>query len=172
MQYKASLDNSTKAITALVLILIVAVVSYRIKLQIGFTPDISTALAHSGIIILLGAVVIGSYLYAPTAYRVDDDFLTIVRPVYNKKIKMHDIIALREMTDTEVFGAIRALGNGGLFGYYGKYYVPKLGWATFYATQRRNRILITTQQGKKIMLTPDDLAMLDEMKAKLSANKV
>jgi hypothetical protein len=37
---------------------------------------------------------------------------------------------------------------------------------TFYATQRKNRILIETRQGLKLIITPDDQSIIENIKGK------
>lgn len=59
---------------------------------------------------------------------------------------------------------IRTFGVGGLLGYFGKFYTPQIGHMTFYATQRTNRILIVDKQGKKFLLTPDDISLIEKIK--------
>jgi hypothetical protein len=60
-------------------------------------------------------------------------------------------------------GTIRTFGVGGLFGYFGKFHTPNIGHITFYATQRVNKVLIVTKQGKKIILTPDDIGLIQNI---------
>jgi hypothetical protein len=57
----------------------------------------------------------------------------------------------------------RTFGNGGLFGYYGKFWNKKFGTMTWYATKLNNYILIKTHEGKKIVLTPDNPQLLEEV---------
>ena len=34
---------------------------------------------------------------------------------------------------------------------------------TWYVTQRENRILVRTQQGEKLILSPDDISLVDKV---------
>lgn len=78
-------------------------------------------------------------------------------------LKFDDIEQVRAVEEGEMNGLIRTFGVGGLFGYFGKYYANRIGNMTLYATQRKNRILIITKQHKKIVITPDDLSMLEKL---------
>lgn len=60
---------------------------------------------------------------------------------------------------------IRTFGVGGLFGNYGKFYTQGLGNITMYGTQNKNFILIKTEN-KKILITPDDLRIIDHLKSR------
>ncbi len=57
----------------------------------------------------------------------------------------------------------RAGGNGGIFGFYGEF---KNGYGdmTWYATKSNNYLMIETFQGDKIVLTPNDKAMVKEIR--------
>lgn len=94
--------------------------------------------------------------------------MTIVRPAGAKRIKLADIREIRVVSDPEMAGAIRIFGVGGLFGYYGRYYVPQLGSMIFYATRRDNQVYIQTKQGKKIVLTPQNIGMVESLKGSRS----
>jgi hypothetical protein len=76
---------------------------------------------------------------------------------------------VRKLENFETRGTLRTFGVGGLFGYFGKFYIPSIGSCTFYATQSKNKILITTHNDHKIILTPDDLSLavqLEQFKKK------
>jgi hypothetical protein len=71
---------------------------------------------------------------------------------------------VRTLADNEAKGTIRTFGVGGLFGYFGKFHTPGIGHSTFYATQRKNKILIVTSNDKKIVITPDDNSLAEKLK--------
>ena len=91
--------------------------------------------------------------------------MIIHRAIKNRVIKISEIIEIKTVDSNDLSGTIRTFGNGGLFGYYGKYYNSKFGNMIWYVTQRRNRILIETNQGKKIIISPDDIGMVEKVKA-------
>lgn len=156
MEYKASLDNTSKIITILVVVLFLYFGFRSVQLIIQNPDDLRMVLVQSGVLLLFLVVLIGSYLLSPRYYRIENNNLVIVRPAKNKLISLDEIASIKLLNENEAGGAIRTFGNGGLFGYYGRYYFPKLGRVILYTSQRKNRILIETKQGEKIMISPDD----------------
>ena len=161
MEYKASLDTLAKIITASTVILFLFIGYRSVRALSVSHSDSITLLIHGGLLLILFVTLLVCFLYSPRSYKVDNVDLTIVRPANNKKIKLTDISEIRAIAEGEMTGTVRTFGDGGLFGYYGKYYNSKIGSMTLYATQKQNRILITTKQGKKIVITPDDLSIID-----------
>ncbi len=164
MEYKASLDTLAKAITIGVVILFIVIGQENVRALLDANGDMNIILIHSSLLLLFVIVLIVSWIYAPQSYSVDPTDLTINRPVGKVKIRLSDITQVRSIENNEMKGTIRTFGVGGLFGYYGKYYIPSIGSTTFYTTQRRNKILLTTQQDKKIVLTPDNLSLIEKIK--------
>jgi hypothetical protein len=56
-------------------------------------------------------------------------------------------------------GAVRIFGNGGLFGYYGRFY--KKGVFRLFAS-RRDGLVEVVVDGKRVVVSPDDPARLVE----------
>jgi hypothetical protein len=164
MEYKASLDTLAKGITIGIFILLIAIGQKSVRALLVAQGDTTTILIHTGTLLLFVAILLGSWLYAPQSYAVDSNELTINRPIGKVSIKLADITQVRSLADNEMKGTIRTFGVGGLFGYFGKFHTPNIGHTTFYATQRQNRILITTKQDKKIVLTPDDISIIEKIK--------
>lgn len=164
MQYKASLDTLAKIITAGVVILFVAVGQDSAKELIHANGDTTVIITESGLLLLFILVFVGCWFYAPQSYTIDNTNLIINRKAGNIIIKRADIAHVRAMDNSEMKWALRTFGVSGLFGYYGKFYAPKIGSITMYATQRKNRILILTKQGQKIIITPDDTGMIEKLK--------
>ena len=86
-----------------------------------------------------------------------------MRPIGSVNYPISEIKVISKINPGVMIGGIRLFGVGGLFGYYGKYYNFKLGHLTLYTTQKRNRILMTMTTGKKIVISPDDLDLVDEI---------
>jgi hypothetical protein len=164
MEYKASLDTLSKVITFGVFILFIFIGQKSVKTMMLAEGDLTTILVHSGILLLFISIVLGPWLFAPKSYTVTSSELIINRSVGKVEIKFSDIDEVRILSDAEMSGLLRTFGNGGLFGYYGKFYNSKMGHMTLYATQRKNRILIQTSQGKKIIITPDDIGIIEKLK--------
>lgn len=166
MEYKASLDNLAKLITIGTFVLLLFL-GYKSVISLMHSQgERNIILFQSGKLLLFVAIIIGSYIFAPQSYKVDSLELTIVRPIKNRIIQLTDISEILILEKGRFAGGIRTFGVGGLFGYFGKYYYPKIGHVSLYATQGKNKILIYTKDGKKFMITPDDLSIIDELNKK------
>ncbi|OFX71611.1 MAG: hypothetical protein A2X12_08915 [Bacteroidetes bacterium GWE2_29_8] len=167
MKYTASLDTTAKIITLLTIGLLLFVASIDVKALAVPQLETDAILIHVGKLLFFIAIILFAYLFAPMSYIVDDTKLTIVRPVGNKKINFTDIAGIRIIAESELITGIRTFGVGGLFGYFGLFNYKGIGNVTLYATQKRNRILIQTRQGQKIIITPDDLGITVQLKENL-----
>lgn len=163
LNYKASLDNLAKIITIFVCIIFAAIAYMSINAIVISEGDVRVISIHSVILLFLFAILGFCYFISPQSYNIENGFLTIIRYAGNKKIKLSDIVEIRTIIDGELTNIIRTFAVGGLFGYYGKYYSSKSGKITFYATQKRNKVFILTKQGDKIIITPDDLGIIEHI---------
>jgi hypothetical protein len=164
MEYKASLDTLAKGITIGIFILLIVIGQKSVRALLVAQGDTTTILIHAGTLLLFVAILLGCWLYAPKSYTLDSNELTINRPIGKVNIKLGDIKQVRTLADNEAKGTIRTFGVGGLFGYFGKFHTPGIGHSTFYATQRKNKILIVTSNDKKIVITPDDNSLAEKLK--------
>jgi hypothetical protein len=164
MEYKASLDTFAKIITIAALLLFIYI-GYRSVKAIFVAGGNSTAiLLHSGILFFLVCTVLLCWLYRPQKYVLEKNELVIVRTIKERRINIDDITEIRAVARGELSGTIRTFGVGGMFGYFGLYYNSKLGSMTWYITQRKNRVLIRTKTGDKIIISPDDLSLIENVK--------
>lgn len=164
MEYKASLDPLAKILTIGAIILFIFIGQKSVRQLMIAQGDNMIILLHTGILMMLVLIIVGSWLFAPSSYSAYGGDLFIKRPIGNVSIKVSEIIEARVLNSKEISGLVRTFGNGGLFGYYGKFYNSKLKHLTLYTTQRKNRILIQTSQGKKIVISPDDLSIVEKLK--------
>ncbi len=163
MDYKASLDTLCKVMTAGVFVLFIAIGQKNIRAILAANGDTTTVLIHGSSFLLLVAIILGSYLFSTQSYTVTDSELIIHRPIKDKVVNIADITEISAVDTADFSGTIRTFGNVGLFGYYGKYHNSKIGNMTWYVTQRENRILVRTQQGEKLILSPDDISLVDKV---------
>jgi hypothetical protein len=163
MEYKASLDPLAKGITIGGAALLLAIGQENVRALLAASGDVQTIVLHSGPLLLFIAVLLGNWLYAPQSYTLDRSGLTINRPIGKVSIRHEDIKHVRLLAANETRGTLRTFGLGGFFGYFGKFYIPGIGHSTFYATQWRNKILITTCNNKKIVISPDDSSIVDKL---------
>lgn len=164
MEFKASLDTLAKMLTIGAITLFIFIGQKSVRQLMIAQGDKTTILIHSGIIMMLLLIIIGCWLFAPKSYSIYGGDLLINRPVGNVNIKISEITEANVLNSNEMSGLIRTFGNGGLFGYYGKFYNSKLKHLILYTTQRKNRILLKTSHGKKIVISPDDLSIIEKLK--------
>lgn len=167
MEYKASLDKSGKLITLGVIVLFLIIVFFNITSSASSSEEIGVNTFLIPLFLL--SIVVFAYLFSPKSYELTNSAFIIVRPINSKKIELKDVSLVRLLESSELSGVVRTFGVGGLFGYYGKFYASKIGSMMFYTTQNKNFILIETKQGKKIIVTPDDAKLVEELNQKRNA---
>ena len=151
MIYKTSLDGLAKTVTVAVTALFAVTIIFLLF------PITSLSITGSFFIaILIGVVYFITYSFRPIDYEITDREIIIHRLIGNVKILREQIITAESIEKKKISWALRVFGVGGLFGYYGKFTNTQLGMMTWYATRRDKLILVKTQSGKKIILTPDD----------------
>ncbi len=152
--FKASMDNTTKVMTALVILILAGVSVLPAKELLA--PDVSRGDVIRNVLVLvfLLAVPVGTWMYAPSWYEINAGRLVIHRNVGQVSIALSEIAEVKQQ-DGVIGRSIRTFGVGGLFGFYGKFYTDGVGSATFYATQRKNWVWVKLKSGKNILLTPD-----------------
>lgn len=165
MKYKTSLNTLSLVITILVttMLLYFAYISLLVILngQVNNQAKISYAFV---LIISLGIIII-SYLHSTHGYILEETQLVIKRPMGRIKIGYKDIVSIEKLNLTGA--SIRTFGNGGLFGFYGKYFNVQIGNLILYTTRTDNRILIKTRQGSNIVISPNDMGLFDAMSARI-----
>jgi hypothetical protein len=160
--YKASLDTTSKIITAIVFLMAVTGITmcffkndWYTGLILGFIPSI---------------LIVFTFIFKVQSYQITDDKLIIKRPVsiFNREILLSDIASVRLLNKQDFKGTIRTGGVGGLFGYYGYFSNIRLGNFTMYATNGKNRVLLVVGKYKsEIVISPDDAAMADDLQKRL-----
>jgi hypothetical protein len=151
MVFKTSLDKTAKVITILITLLFAVIIAAQfvtVYYSGSYRP-----LIISVILLLLYCL---AFVFHPTAYKVTKDFLIICRPIKDLQIKRSGIRNVAAIDGKEISNAIRTFGVGGVFGYYGSFANFHLGSMTWYATRKDKAVLITTNDNKKIVVTPNE----------------
>lgn len=149
MKFKASLDRITVIISIMVVIFFVALTVWVIY----FVPDLGI---YGNISIATGlATIVVSFLLYPTGYFVDDKSVAVKGVLFSRTILKEDIIAVEEIKTEDMSATIRAFGSGGFFGYFGLFYNSKHKWMIWFATQRKNYVMVHTAK-RKFVFTPDN----------------
>src|ERR1051326_3326810 len=144
MEYKASFDTLTKVLTLGVSTLFAVIALNNLKAIGNAHGDPMTVLIHGGIVVLIIGALTTCYLFSTSGYAVENNELIIKRPIGAVRVSISDITEIRLIGNGEMAGTLRTFGNGGVFGYYGKYFNQTFGSMTLYTTQRANRIYIAT----------------------------
>lgn len=166
MLYKASLDSLAKGMSIAILIFLVIGASIIYNLDPTNPNKIPLWAALLIESIFLGTFLL-CYLYAPQAYTVESDKLSIIRPIGNIDLALNNFSSVRLVDKSEIRTLVRTFGVGGLFGYFGFYYSSSMGKLSLYTTQRKNRVLIEQKEGRKVILSPDDASLVETLVSKL-----
>lgn len=122
---------------------------------IFFFRDIPT-LISALIVGFLWLIFILCYGFHPASYEYQDGAVVVKTPFRSFTYLQTEIEKVEILEESAMKGSIRTFGVGGVFGYFGKFYNRSIGGMTWYASQRKNWVLLQTKKGRKIILTPDD----------------
>ncbi len=167
IRYPASFDNLVKGITAFVclLFLIVGWLQGSDYLKAGGDLPAWPVLLFT---LLFVSLIVVTWLLHIKGYTLKENSLVIHRPIGDVIIGYKDIENVQHVEEKDMRWTVRTFGNGGLFGFYGKFWNNKFGHMSWYATQRKNFILIKKRDNKKVVITPDDIALFDELNTRLA----
>lgn len=148
MKQKLRFDKTTKIISAVVLLIPVALLFMPVpEKQGGLIIPIITSFS-------LLLVFSFAWILHPTSYEITDEYLLIHRPIRAIKINLSEII---KMVKTESGFSIRLIGSGGLFGYYGLFSSGKLGRHHRYTGNNEDLVLIDAGKKKHLLSIHDEL---------------
>ena len=150
MEFKASLNTTTKIITIIGSLILIGV-----NLPILFFQQYIFWVTIC-ILALTLVIFIISWGFSTKGYKIENQMLVIKRPLGNKNFALKDFQSIERIAKKDLRFSLRVFGNGGLFGYYGKFYNRKFGKMTWFVTNLNNSILIKMTDGKKIVVTPDE----------------
>ncbi|MCY7290574.1 MAG: PH domain-containing protein [Ferruginibacter sp.] len=152
MTYKTSLDSLAKVVTASISIIFAAIIVVQISLIKGegnAVPIFTT--------VTLAIIYFGTFSFRPISYILTQDKLIIQRPLSVVKMERDEIKSVEQLNNDKLSWTVRTFGVSGLFGYFGNFRNIQLGNMTWYATRRKDKIvLVTTINNKKIILSPDE----------------
>ena len=105
------------------------------------------------IVLLFFCVLIIPLLWAPQRYLVKDNLVTVQRRVGNVRIAVSREPERWKWT----WWGLRLFGSGGLYGYFGYFYMKQIGSVRMYATNRHCMVLLVDEKGKKILVSPNEV---------------
>jgi hypothetical protein len=163
MEYKATLDLKAKIITGCCAVAFTAITIYNIgRIDFGAINS-GTTLVLLFSVVLVVAVTIGCYLLRPLKYEITHNQLIVRRPIRDLIIERTDIKSVLLPTPESMKWTVRIFGNGGLFGYFGSFRNKTYGGMTWYATRTNNYVMIVTHDNTKIVITPDDTGIVNDL---------
>ncbi|AHF18004.1 PH domain-containing protein [Niabella soli] len=151
MKFKASFDTTTKIISLIATLLVVVIFTF-----------IWMSLKDAGVIrILLMIFVTFLALVMPyglsiTRYGIDNEALSVCRPFGKKQFPLATVTSASIIDPKLLRWSWRVFGSGGMFGYYGRFSNKHFGMMTWYLTSRNKVVYLQLENGKKIMISPDD----------------
>jgi Bacterial PH domain len=80
----------------------------------------------------------------------------------NVEINLSDIEKVERFPEEEFYKS-RRVGKYSMFGYYCDLHHPTLGYYKIYATNLSNLIMIEMKDSKKIVISPDDVGLVDAL---------
>ena len=163
MEYKASLSKTSKIITVAVSLLMLIIV---IKAFVDLKNEVWWLASFALLFIL---TVIGGWAYGIKSYEIKDNLLFIKRPIGSRQFSLHSLKKAEHIPRRELWMSFRLFGSGGFFGYYGRFYNANYGSMRMFATNLNNAVMLTLNDGRKIVVTPDDPEnFIDAVTKKLS----
>jgi hypothetical protein len=162
-RFTATMDSLAKTLTFVVLVILV----------IPFITIVSQYIRIHEPLLLLGPAIVAlvlfiTMLYRPKEYLLDAEGLHIIRPMNSVHIPLYKIRSIMPVTTKELGFGLRAFGSGGFLGYFGVFYYRNYGRVMLYATDRSKMLLITLDNDRRIIISPDDtdgfMAAFQEMK--------
>lgn len=149
MQYKTKLDDLHKAITFIVFVAMIIPSVNIATTAINGHPE--NWLILVGLVLILAA----SYWFRPIGYSLNGKELRVHRPAGDKVFTISETAPAQIMEKKELGFGLRTILISGIFGSYGQFYYQKLGMARSYITDYSQLVLLTTQDGEKLLITPD-----------------
>ncbi len=142
-RYRAPYDGLVAGVTvAVVVLLSVIVLVLAIAFAATSDPGAHLIVIASGLLVV--AIPVVSYAYAPNAYRIEGRILVIERPAGPRLISLDDLVSVEPFDRKRAGFTLRTWGNGGLFGAYGRFWSRKLGRFEVYARRGNDYVMLRT----------------------------
>lgn len=167
MKFEASLDTLAKIASIVIVALTIGLGVLTFK---DWLTGTNPANIDKGFLIpfsILSVITFLCFLFAPISYTLTDRQLIINRPLFSRKIDLTTLLKFKKVTEDEMAGTIRTFGVGGLFGYFGKFANDLYGEMNYYVTQRKNYVVLITDDKEVIVLSPNDQTLVDRIEEKM-----
>lgn len=170
-KYSASLDRFAVVVTWMVSVLLLGqAIGSVLLVLLSETADVSPW-ALVAIVITAPFVVYMLWLYRIRHYELTADSLIIRRSVRTRIIPLQVIEEVLLPDEKDLKWTLRLFANGGVFGYTGFFTNPKFGRMSWYATRRKQLIMLRLKSGEKVVITPDDMNLAVHIKAGIDSQQ-
>jgi hypothetical protein len=148
-RFTATMDSLAKTLT-FALLMVLVIPFYTIIRQYFKLDDIRMLIGPA--VVTIGVILV--VLYRPKGYALDKSVLRILRQAGPLDIPLRSIRSIMPVTSKELgFGIF---GTGGFFGYFGPYIYQNHGKVAMYATDKSKMLLLTLDDERRIVISPDD----------------
>ena len=105
-----------------------------------------------GLVLILFCVIAVPLLWAPQRYLVKGNLVTVQRRIGDVSI----LVSREPERWRWTWWGLRLFGSGGLYGYFGHFYMKQIGGVRMYSTNRHNLVLLVDEKGRKILVSPNE----------------
>lgn len=148
--FEAKLDDLSKIITYVISFSMVVMLVLLGNIAMRGTPEVLIPLLI--VIVILGIAL----LFRVRKYVLTPDALQVVRSLGSRSFPRNTLKSATPVTTKDLGFGIRLFGSGGWGGWFGTFLYKNIGKAQVYATDRNKFILLRTNNGKQIILSPMD----------------
>lgn len=155
--FSCSIDKFSKIVSGLFIVFAIFFALIPWIHDLEGKPELAGVLfpvVGAGLLILSGV----TFLLSPTRYSVSEQGIKIERRAGTLVIPANEIKNIRLPNDKELNFPIRTFGNGGLFGYTGRYYTKHIGSMMWQCTRRDRQIIIERHNKLPLVISPDEPA--------------
>jgi hypothetical protein len=143
--FSLSWDPLIKGMTAGVVVLV-----FMLAAIFGLVLDYSSLAI--GLPLIFFSILIIPLLWAPQRYLVKDNIVMVRRRIGDAKI----CVSREPERWKWTWWGLRLFGSGGLYGYFGYFYMKRIGRVRMYATNRHNMVLLIDEKGEKMLVSPNE----------------
>ncbi|RKX32747.1 MAG: hypothetical protein DRP71_11615 [Verrucomicrobia bacterium] len=146
--FQASLSRKVVIITGFVAGILIAVAASAIASQ----RDMNQTARATLIVLPFAALGVG-LLFRVRGYDLEDDHIRVRRIAFPVRLPIAALKSVEKAPEL-MNRSVRTFGNGGLFGFYGRFWKPGLGKFTAYVTNPENTVVLKSDD-RMIALSPD-----------------
>lgn len=154
---KSSMDKGTRIKTGFVFLLFASIAGLFFLISNKQPQLIVVAIIL--LLVYIVALIYGIYK-TPILYKIANGDLLILSRLSQISVKVSDILSIRIFDSEDKKGLVRTFGAEGVLGNFGNYSTIKHKKLNVLTSRDTNWILISTKDGKKTVISPDDLDLI------------